>query len=137
MATRDAQKCDNMDQVRLEIDRIVKQRNTLLKQAGGRLTPEIETTLDVWDAKFSDVAERFGGDDDRDAGHLAAVDPRPRDGAEFLDDHGCELKRLVVRSHDHVIARVQQQTGQFIPTGVEDGLLTPCRCNQHHGGFLL
>ena len=48
------------DAVRLEIDRIVKQRNTLLKQAGGQLTPEIETTLDVWDSKFVEVADQFG-----------------------------------------------------------------------------
>ncbi len=48
------------DAVRLEIDRVVRQRNTLLKQAGGRLTPEIESTLDVWDARFADVADRFG-----------------------------------------------------------------------------
>lgn len=48
------------DTTRLEIDRIVRQRNTLLKQAGGRLTDEIEVTLDVWDAKFADVADQFG-----------------------------------------------------------------------------
>ena len=48
------------DTVRLEIDRIVRQRNTLLKQAGGRLTDEIEVTLDVWDAKFADIADQFG-----------------------------------------------------------------------------
>jgi DNA replication and repair protein RecF len=48
------------DTVRLEIDRIVRQRNTLLKQAAGRLTAEIEVTLDVWDAKFAEVADQFG-----------------------------------------------------------------------------
>jgi DNA replication and repair protein RecF len=48
------------DAVRLEVDRIVRQRNTLLKQAGGRLTDEIEITLEVWDAKFADIADQFG-----------------------------------------------------------------------------
>jgi DNA replication and repair protein RecF len=48
------------DAIRLDIDRIVRQRNTLLKQAGGRLTDEIEVTLDVWDTKFSEVADQFG-----------------------------------------------------------------------------
>ncbi len=48
------------DTVRLEIDRIVRQRNTLLKQAAGRLTAEIEVTLDVWDTKFAEVADQFG-----------------------------------------------------------------------------
>jgi DNA replication and repair protein RecF len=48
------------DAVRLEIDRVVRQRNMLLKQAGGVLTPEVEATLDVWDAKFAEVADQFG-----------------------------------------------------------------------------
>lgn len=48
------------DAIRLEVDRIVRQRNTLLKQSGGRLTEEIEITLDVWDQKFADIADQFG-----------------------------------------------------------------------------
>lgn len=48
------------DALRLELDRVVRQRNTLLKQAGGRLDDEIAATLDVWDARFVDVGERFG-----------------------------------------------------------------------------
>jgi len=48
------------DAVRLEVDRIVRQRNSLLKQAGGRLTDEIEVTLEVWDAKFAAIADQFG-----------------------------------------------------------------------------
>ena len=48
------------DSVRLEVDRIVRQRNTLLKQSGGRRSEEIDATLDVWDAKFADIADRFG-----------------------------------------------------------------------------
>ncbi len=48
------------DGIRLEIDRIVRQRNTLLKQAAGHLTDDIEVTLDVWDAKFATVADQFG-----------------------------------------------------------------------------
>ncbi|MFZ9629854.1 MAG: DNA replication/repair protein RecF [Ilumatobacteraceae bacterium] len=48
------------DALRLELDRIVKQRNTLLKQTGGRLDTEAEVTLDVWDAKLAEVGEQFG-----------------------------------------------------------------------------
>jgi DNA replication and repair protein RecF len=48
------------DAMRLELDRVVKQRNTLLKQAGGRLNDETEITLDVWDAKLADLGEQFG-----------------------------------------------------------------------------
>jgi len=48
------------DAIRIEIDRVVRQRNTLLKQAAGQLTPEVETTLDVWDSKLVEVADQFG-----------------------------------------------------------------------------
>jgi DNA replication and repair protein RecF len=48
------------DALRLEIDRIVKQRNALLKQSGGRPTDDVVTTLDVWDARFAEAGERLG-----------------------------------------------------------------------------
>lgn len=50
------------DSIRLEIDRIVKQRNTLLKQAqkARELTDDVAITLDVWDAKFTEIADQFG-----------------------------------------------------------------------------
>lgn len=48
------------DAMRLELDRVLRQRNTLLKQAAGRLTPDIESTLDVWDERFADLGDRFG-----------------------------------------------------------------------------
>ncbi|MDQ1402459.1 MAG: replication and repair protein RecF [Actinomycetota bacterium] len=38
-----------------ELDRVLRQRNALLKQSGGRLTAEIESTLDVWDAKLTEA----------------------------------------------------------------------------------
>lgn len=43
------------DALRSDLDRILRQRTTLLKQAGGRLSPEIASTLDVWDAKLAEV----------------------------------------------------------------------------------
>ena len=48
------------DAARLELDRVIRQRNTLLKQAAGRLTDEIELTLDVWDARLVTVGEQLG-----------------------------------------------------------------------------
>jgi DNA replication and repair protein RecF len=48
------------DALRLEIDRILRQRNALLKQAGGRASDEIVTTLDVWDARFAAAGEQLG-----------------------------------------------------------------------------
>ncbi len=43
-----------------DLDRITKQRNTLLKQAGGRLSVDVESTLDVWDAQLTDKGEQLG-----------------------------------------------------------------------------
>ena len=48
------------DALRLELDRIVRQRNILLRQAAGRLDESAATTLDVWDAKLAEVGDRFG-----------------------------------------------------------------------------
>jgi DNA replication and repair protein RecF len=48
------------DSMRLELDRVVKQRNTLLKQAAGRLDDDAALTLDVWDAKYAELGDRFG-----------------------------------------------------------------------------
>ena len=48
------------DALRLELDRIVKQRNMLLKQVGGRLSDDAAMTLDVWDSKMAEVGDQFG-----------------------------------------------------------------------------
>lgn len=45
-----------------EVERIVRQRNVLLKQAAGRLGGDLEMTLDVWDAKFTETGERLGAE---------------------------------------------------------------------------
>jgi DNA replication and repair protein RecF len=45
------------DSLRSDLDRVLRQRNTLLKQAGGRLTAEVAATLDVWDTKLTEVGE--------------------------------------------------------------------------------
>jgi DNA replication and repair protein RecF len=38
--------------VRQNVDRILRQRGVLLRQAMGRLTPEVDTTLSVWDSQL-------------------------------------------------------------------------------------
>ncbi|MBW3615251.1 MAG: DNA replication/repair protein RecF [Actinobacteria bacterium] len=45
------------DALQRDLDRILRQRNTLLRQSGGRLSPEVEVTLDVWDAKLAATGE--------------------------------------------------------------------------------
>jgi len=48
------------DALQRDLDRIIRQRNTLLKQAGGRLTDDVSFTLDVWDAKFAQAGDELG-----------------------------------------------------------------------------
>lgn len=48
------------DALRLEVDKIVRQRNMLLKQAGGRLSRDVAETLDVWDDKFVQSGTQLG-----------------------------------------------------------------------------
>jgi len=47
----------SLDSLRSDLDRVLRQRNALLKQSGGRLTSEIESTLAVWDAKLIEAGE--------------------------------------------------------------------------------
>lgn len=41
------------DRLRSDVERTLRQRTTLLKQAGGRLSAEIGLTLDVWDERLA------------------------------------------------------------------------------------
>ncbi|MCY4175120.1 MAG: DNA replication/repair protein RecF [Acidimicrobiaceae bacterium] len=45
--------------LRSELDRILRQRNMLLRQAQGRAGGDITVTLDVWDEKLSAVGDRL------------------------------------------------------------------------------
>ncbi len=47
------------DALRSEVDRVLKQRNALLRQSGGRLDESATLTLDVWDAKLVEQGERL------------------------------------------------------------------------------
>jgi DNA replication and repair protein RecF len=48
-----------LDGLRSEVDRILRQRNALLRQCGGRLGADAALTLDVWDAKLAAAAEEL------------------------------------------------------------------------------
>jgi hypothetical protein len=50
----------SVDALLTEIERVLKQRNALLKQSNGRITSDIATTLDVWDEKFSTLGTELG-----------------------------------------------------------------------------
>src|SRR4051794_8344947 len=42
-----------------DLERVLRQRNTLLRQAAGRLTSDVASTLDVWDAKLAAVGDEL------------------------------------------------------------------------------
>ncbi len=48
------------DLTRSDLERVLRQRGALLKQAAGRLSAEVEATLDVWDVKLAEVGETLG-----------------------------------------------------------------------------
>jgi DNA replication and repair protein RecF len=65
------------DALRRDLDRILRQRTALLRQSastsnGRRLTPEIATTLDVWDAKLVTAGEALA---DARAALVADLEP--------------------------------------------------------------
>lgn len=47
------------DALRSEVDKVLRQRNALLKGAGGRLDADAAFTLDVWDAKLVEAGGRL------------------------------------------------------------------------------
>ncbi len=60
------------DALRRDLDRILRQRTSLLRQSGGRLTPDIAITLDVWDAKLVIAGEALA---DARAALVADLEP--------------------------------------------------------------
>jgi DNA replication and repair protein RecF len=48
------------DRTRTDFERVLRHRNALLKQVGGRLDADAATTLDVWDQKLAEAGERLG-----------------------------------------------------------------------------
>lgn len=48
-----------LDVVRSDMESVLRQRNALLRQSGGRLDTDAAVTLDVWDEKFADVGQRL------------------------------------------------------------------------------
>ena len=50
------------DALRADVERVLRQRNALLRQAGGRLTADIETTLAVWDTKLIESGRLLAGE---------------------------------------------------------------------------
>lgn len=96
--------------VRADLDRVLRQRSTLLRQAGGRLGPDIVTTLDVWDAKLVDLGEALAGA-----------------RAELVD----ELEPLVATCYDQVADTDAQVSLTYRPPWREEGLAAALAAARH------
>jgi DNA replication and repair protein RecF len=85
-----------VDADRRDLERILKHKSTLLKQVGGRLGEEAAFTLDVWNAKLTEVGERIG---EARAELVAALGPEvARAYADLVDAaHGGRVPDVGVR----------------------------------------
>jgi DNA replication and repair protein RecF len=83
------------DALRREFERVLRQRTSLLGQAGGRLTPDVESTLDVWDTKMATSGEALA---------QARV--------EFLE----RAQPLVAAAYSHLAEEASSNPGAAAPT---------------------
>lgn len=90
-----------LDVLRSDLDRILRQRNALLKQSGGRLSPEVEATLMVWDAKLVEAGE-------------ALADAR----SALIED----LSPVLARAYDDVAGRSAHVVARYEAAWRADGL---------------
>lgn len=91
------------DQQQSDLDRILRQRGALLKQAGGRLNSELETTLDVFDAKLAIAGE-------------AVAQAR----IELVQ----EMAPVLAEAYDQLARRPSPVTATYQPWWLESGLAT-------------
>jgi len=61
------------DRLRTDLERVLRQRAALLRQTGGRLSTEVELTLEVFDAKLVGVGEQLATAREDLVGELAPV----------------------------------------------------------------
>jgi DNA replication and repair protein RecF len=89
------------DGLRRDLDRILRQKAMLLKQAGGRLGEDVAFTLDVWDAKLTEVGEALGA---------------------ARADVVTELAPHVSQAYDELAERPSGASVTYAPTWRESGL---------------
>ncbi len=86
---------------RAALDRVLRHRNALLRQLGGRMDSEAATTLDIWDERLGDVGERLAAS--RDA-LGAALAPFAAEAFAALAPGAGRLELRYARSWDGELA---------------------------------
>ena len=81
--------------LRSDFDRILRQRNNLLRQASGRNSPEVSASLDVWDSKLCQVGEELVA---RRVDLLEGLKPVTGELVKFLSDGSSELQMFYERA---------------------------------------
>ncbi len=77
------------------LDRVLRHRNALLRQLGGRLDSEAATTLDVWDDRLAQIGERLA----RSRAELVeALSPYAAEAFSILATQAGSFKMRYVRS---------------------------------------
>ncbi|MCU0311525.1 MAG: DNA replication/repair protein RecF [Acidimicrobiales bacterium] len=82
-----------LDLLRADLERVLRQRNALLRQSGGRLTDEVELTLAVWDTKLAEVGEALA---DARASLVARLAPALATAYEQVAHRGEEVAATYV-----------------------------------------
>nr|WP_249420250.1 DNA replication/repair protein RecF [Rhabdothermincola salaria] len=90
-----------LDVLRTDLDKVLRQRNALLRQAGGRITEEVELTLAVWDTKLIESGEAL---------------------ASAREDLVEELRPFLARAYDRVAGRPAEVTVDYVAPWRAEGL---------------
>jgi DNA replication and repair protein RecF len=98
------------DQLRSDVDRVLKQRNALLRQAGGRVTDEVAATLDVWDQRLALAGDALG-----------------RARLDLVD----QLRGGVARGYQVVAGAPESIEMVYAPTWLEGGLGAALEAGRH------
>jgi DNA replication and repair protein RecF len=77
------------------LDRVLRHRNALLRQLGGRLDSEAATTLDIWDDRLAQLGERLA---DSRAGMVEALSPYAAEAFSILAAQAGGFSMRYVRS---------------------------------------
>ena len=89
------------ERLRSDLDRVLKQRASLLKQASGRLSGDMAFTLDVWDIKLAEIANSLG-----------------RERAALV----VQLEPLVAKAYAALAGEAQPLSMSYAPAWLVDGL---------------
>ena len=104
------------DALQRDVDRVLRQRNTLLRQSGGRLSTEAAFTLDVWDAKLAELGEALAVA--RDAA-VAALEPEVGKAYDQVAHTAADVGVAYRRSWDGPLAEaLAQSRGDEVRRGV-------------------